>query len=172
MTSTNKDHKLAADLKAAMRRMPSTVALVTTRDSASGAPAGLVASAVIPVSMAPPSMLISVNLSASAHGAIERSGLFCVNLLGIEQANMVGPFSNSDLRDRRFADGPWEERDGIPYLADAAASIFCQVRQTLKFGTHELFIGQVYDVRQTADVEPLGWLEGEFARLGRLALTR
>jgi len=151
--------------------MPGAVALITTRDPASGEPAGLAASAVIPVSMDPPSMLISVNRSASAHAAIERAGRFCINLLGTSQTDLVGVFSNSDLRDRRFASEAWRHDDGLPSLADACASIFCEVRATLIHGTHELFVGDVYSV-ETAVVDgsdPLGWIEGAFARLGPLA---
>lgn len=160
--------EIAAGLKAAMRRMPSTVALITTRDPDSGAPAGLAASAVIPVSMEPPSMLISVNRSASAHAVIERAGRFCVNLLGTEQTALVGLFSDSNMREQRFAGAEWSKDGDLPFLPDACANISCIVRTTLLFGTHELFVGEVFDVRTAADGDPLGWIEGGFARLGPL----
>ncbi|MDO6413318.1 flavin reductase family protein [Sphingomonas sp. BIUV-7] len=162
---------LSAGLKSAMRRMPGAVALITTRDPANDQPAGLAASAVIPVSMDPPSMLIAINTSASAHAAIERAGRYCVNLLGTTHTDLVGLFSNSALRDHRFASGEWAYQDGIPYLPGACSSIFCEVRTTLVHGTHELFIGEVYDVRGGSGEagNPLGWLEGDFAQLGRLS---
>lgn len=159
---------LASGLKSAMRRMPSSVALITTRDPDSGVPAGLAASAVIPVSMEPPSMLVSINRSASAHSVIERSGLFCVNLLGVEQTALVGLFSNSDMRDKRFAHEAWCERSGLAFLADAPSAIFCKVAKTVVYGSHELFIGEVFDIHVAGTAEPLGWLEGGFHRLGRL----
>jgi len=161
---------IAAGLKAAMHRMPGAVALITTCDPQNGQPAGLAASAIISVSMEPPSMLVSVNRNASAHAAIERAGRFCVNLLGTTQTALVGLFSNSAMRDQRFASGDWQYADGIPYLPDACASIFCDVRTTVLFGTHELFIGEVYDISTSLieESEPLGWIKGAFARLGRL----
>lgn len=161
--------EISAGLKAAMRRMPGAVALITTIDPATGHPAGLAASAVIPVSMDPPSMLVSINRTASAHAAIERAGKFCVNLIGTEQTALVGLFSNSQMREQRFAGEEWRQADGLPYLSGACANIFCAVRTTLVFGTHELFVGEVFDVT-SADTagDPLGWIEGGFARLGPL----
>ena len=160
---------IANGLKAAMRRMPATVALITTLDPVSGAPAGLAASAVIPVSMEPASMLVSINRAASAHAAIERAGRYCINLLGTEQTALVSLFSNSAMRDRRFAEGSWAEADGLPYLPQACANIFCRVAETVVHGTHELFIGDVTDVRTADSDAPLGWLEGGFARMAPLS---
>ncbi len=162
--------ELSAGLRTAMRRMPGAVALITTRDPATDHPAGLAASAVIPVSMDPPSMLIAINTGASAHSAIERAGRYCVNLLGTTQTALVGLFSNSAMRDQRFASADWSYREGIPYLSTACSSIFCDVTTSLVHGTHELFIGNVYDVHTGTgeEADPLGWLEGAFAQLGRL----
>ncbi len=163
--------ELAAGLKAAMRRMPGAVALITTHDPRAGGPAGLAASAVIPVSMDPPSMLVAINRAASAHAAIERAGRYCINLLDTTQTALVGLFSNSELRAQRFASDEWALDDDMPWLPSACASIFCTVRHTTVFGTHELFIGEVYRVRGSGDGDaaPLGWIEGGFARLGPLA---
>jgi flavin reductase (DIM6/NTAB) family NADH-FMN oxidoreductase RutF len=161
---------IASGLKAAMRRMPGAVALITTWDPGEDKPAGLAASAVIPVSMDPPSMLVAVNRSASAHAAIERAGRYCVNLLGTTQTALVGLFSSSEMRDRRFASEDWQYRDGLPYLPTACANIFCEISTTLIHGTHELFVGDVFDIRTgvAEGADPLGWIEGGFARLGRL----
>ncbi len=154
---------LVTRLKAALRGMPGPVALLTTRDTVTGHPAGLAASAVIPVSMAPPSMLVCVNRSASAHAVIEVSGRFCINLVGTSQTALVQAFSRSELRDQRFAAGQWEERHGLPFLPAAPASLFCLVRTTLLFGTHEVFVGEVFDMTANAAEKPIGWLEGAFA---------
>jgi flavin reductase (DIM6/NTAB) family NADH-FMN oxidoreductase RutF len=159
---------IAAGLKKALRRMPGAVALITTRDPKTDQQSGLAASAVIPVSMEPPSMLVAVNRSASAHSAIERAGRFCINLLTTDQTGLVGLFSSGDKREHRFASDEWSYEDGIPYLPAACASIFCRTNTTLLFGTHELFIGDVHDVRGglTEGTAPLGWIEGGFAQLG------
>ena len=154
---------LTERLRAVLRGMPSPVALITTRDLISEEPAGLVASAIIPVSMAPPSMLVCVNQQASAHTIIEASGQFCINLIGAGQTAIAHAFSSSTSRDQRFKTGDWVKRHGLPYLPAAPASLFCVVRTTLLFGTHEAFVGEVFDIAANGAEQPLGWLHGAFA---------
>ncbi len=169
MTGPQQD--VAARLRLALRRLPGPVSLITTCDPEGDHPAGMVASAVIPVSMEPPSMLVAINRQTSTHGAVSRAGRFCINLLGTSQTGFVGLFSDSTLREERFRSDEWAMERGVPYLASACSSIFCTVSETLVFGTHELFVGTVESVRGTdeeAATDPLGWIEGDFARLGRL----
>ena len=85
-------------------------------------------------------MLISIDRNARAHQAILDCGKFCVNILGMEQAELISLFSNSDLRDKRFEHESWRIHESLPYLVTAASNIFCHVRQTIVFGTHEIFI--------------------------------
>lgn len=163
-------HALGEALKLAMRRMPGPVSLVTTRDPLGDAPAGMIVSAVIPVSMTPPSMLVAINRDSTSHASIERAGRFCVNLLSTDQTNLVAPFSSPVDREQRFASGGWADRDGIPFLEAACANIFCEVRTTLIHGTHELFIGNAYAVRceEGSPLRVLGWVEGGFADIRTL----
>lgn len=163
--------EVADQLKAAMRRMPGPVALVTTTDPATSDYAGLAASAVIPVSMDPPAMLVAVNRNASAHAAIERAGRFCLNLLCNSQTDLVALFASSARRAERFAGDRWQVHDGLPYLPGACFSIFCSVAETKVFGTHELFIGTVGEVLTGTGTDPMGWIEGGFARLLALETT-
>jgi len=159
------DADFSTHLKAAMRRMPSAVSIITTRDPETGASMGLVASAVIPVSMDPPSMLVSINRNSSAHPTIVTAESFCVNMLSVAQHPLVKLFSSGELRDRRFADDIWEERCDLPGLRDATASIACKVRHSTSFGTHDLFIGEVTGIMLNEDTEPLAWVEGGLARI-------
>jgi flavin reductase (DIM6/NTAB) family NADH-FMN oxidoreductase RutF len=160
---------LGAGLRRAMRRMPSSVALITTCDPETGAFAGLAASAVIPVSMEPPSMLVSINQSASAHRVIAASRRFCVNLMGATHGYLTDVFADSGRREERFADTCWRTFEGLPFLDAAPASIFCRVGESLTFGTHELFIGEVFGLCLDHATEPVVWLDGGFSRLDRRA---
>ena len=162
--------ELAPRLRSALRRLPGPVSIVTTHDIESGGPVGMVASAVIPVSMEPPSMLVAVNRRSLCHASIERAGRFCINLLGTDQRDLVAPFSTPSMRDQRFAGGDWTTFEAIPFLSDALANLFCKVEATLVHGSHELFVGNAYEVRlrDGEESEPLGWMEGGFARFGAL----
>lgn len=162
--------ELALALRTALRRLPGPLALVTARDPDDSAPAGMIASAVIPVSMDPPSMLVAINRSASLHRIIVSSGSFCINLLGVEQAGMIALFTDREARAQRFSSPDWCYAEGVPWLPSAVAAIFCTVDETLVFGTHELVVGKVHEVKSDPDSvnDPIGWIEGDVAQLGRL----
>jgi flavin reductase (DIM6/NTAB) family NADH-FMN oxidoreductase RutF len=159
--------------KDAMRQIAASVMLVTGRD-ADGEPHGMVASSVIPVSMDPPSMLVAVNRNAGLHPVLLRTQRFCVNLLGDHQHGLLLPFSQTALRDQRFADQGWSDvrsidAERLPWLPGAPAVIDCVVETMLDYGTHTVFIGRVRSVRceqlGAGDCLPLVWLAGQRAGL-------
>ena len=154
-------------LRGVMRRMPAPVALVTARDPATGLPCGLVVSALIPVSMEPPSMLVSVNRSASAHGAIATSCRFCINLIGPHHAELIDIFADPARRDQRFASVDWRLDADLPFLLNAAAAISCEKRHSFSWGTHDLFVGNVVEILTAGNEPSLGWVEGAAASLRR-----
>ncbi|MGR4890728.1 flavin reductase family protein [Sphingopyxis sp. LARHCG72] len=161
------DH--STELKAAMRRMPGAVSLVTAFHPSTNEPMGLAASAVIPASMAPPTMLVAINREASAHTAIALSRRFCVNLLQISHCDLVTLFSTPGSRSKRFEGDNWDLSGSAPILRDAAASISCDVFSNTECGTHDIFIGHVVSVVRCGRPEPLAWIEGNFARAVGLA---
>ena len=77
----------------AMRRLATTVALVTTGKGDNWA--GMAATAVVSVCADPPTLLVAVNRTASIHPIVHAEKRFCVSLLserhryqGKEQASM------------------------------------------------------------------------------------
>ncbi len=157
---------LASAFRDAMRRIASSVTLVTTRDAA-GRPHGMAASAVIPVSLDPPSLLIAVNRHAGLHPTLSVEGRFCVNLLADAHQALLADFSRSDRRAERFLAGQWEtDSDALPRLASAPAAVSCQVEQRIDYGSHSLFIGRVTAVQVAGQpARPLIWFDGAGASL-------
>jgi flavin reductase (DIM6/NTAB) family NADH-FMN oxidoreductase RutF len=116
----------ADKFKAGMRKFASGVTLITSSNE--GTRAGLVATAVSSVSTTPPTLLICVNRSASAHDVIDKSGSFAVNVLSANDLHLIEVFSRSALRDQRFKVGDWGTLvTGAPVLASAMASFDCEV---------------------------------------------
>ncbi len=157
----------------AMRRLASSVMIVTSRDMA-GQPHGMVASSVIPVSMDPPSMLVAVNRDAGLHAVLLRSRRFCVNLLSDHQHPLLAPFSQTALRSQRFRSDDWchawsSDTEQLPWLPEASAAIDCAVDLATEYGTHTLFVGRVLTVHcattANSDIAPLVWLAGQRAAL-------
>nr|WP_236774120.1 flavin reductase family protein [Agrobacterium tumefaciens] len=54
--------------------------------------------------------------------------------------------------------------DGLPYLTDAQASLFCTLEQKVPFGTHNIFIGTVNRVLISETISPLLYEDGKYAR--------
>ena len=172
------DHSaMPAGFRDAMRRLASSVTIVTSRDL-QGQPHGMVASSVIPVSMDPPSMLVAVNRDAGLHPVLLHSRRFCVNLLADHQHHLLAPFSQSALRAQRFRSEDWcnawsDDPELLPWLPGAAAVIDCAVDLATPYGTHTLFVGRVLGVQCTAGAHsraaPLVWLAGQRAALAPAA---
>ena len=156
----------SARFKLGMRRLASGVSLITTIDGADRH--GFVATAVSSVAAEPvPTLLICVNGLVSSHDVIERSGVFCVNLLGAGDSLVARQFSSAHLRHERFSAGDWRTLgSGAPALASALASFDCRVVSKLKVHTHTIFVAEVHDILLTAEPDgPLLYADGRFANL-------
>jgi flavin reductase (DIM6/NTAB) family NADH-FMN oxidoreductase RutF len=172
-TSDTASLAVPAAFREAMRRVASSVMIITCRDG-EGEPHGMAVSSAISVSMEPPSMLIAINRNASLYSVLQRTGRFCANLLSEHQENLLLPFSQTALRAQRFTSADWcdvrvVEHVRLPWLPDALASIDCSVDIAHDYGSHTLFIARVVEVhcRTLASTQcpPLVWLTGQPAAL-------
>lgn len=155
----------ADKFKLGMRRLASGVSLITTVDD--GVRHGLVATAVSSVTATPPSLLICVNKTASAHDHIAASGIFCVNILADGHEDVAARFSSARDRDTRFDSGEWRTIEtGAPALVGSLVSFDCEVRQSIPYESHTIFIAEIVGVELWAEtVEPLVYLEGRYRLL-------
>lgn len=151
------------DFRGAMRRLTSTVSVISGAHD--GEWFGMTATAVTSVCDDPPALLICVNQSASIHAPLHVSGRFCVNILQVGQEFVSGAFSGRLKGADRFAQGRWAPADdGLPYLQDAQANIFCTVERFVQFGTHGIFIGAVDAVCLADRIAPLLYEDGKYMR--------
>lgn len=160
---------LDARLKQVLRHLPAPVGIVSSFDPDNGEPVGLAMSALMPVSLEPCSMAIAINRSGSSHDAMIRAGKFCINLLDSARHGYLMPFASPAGRSERFTHPDWRQHGPVWYIEGAPAAIFCDVRERLSYGTHDLLIGEVYDLRSTGGDDILGWANGALGRLSPLA---
>lgn len=152
-----------ADFKQAMRRLASTIAIVTS--GVGDEWTGMVATAVTSVTADPPTLLVGVNQSASLSPVLQREGRFCINLLSERHSDIVSTFSGKKKGRERFEVGDWiTTEDGLPMLADAVASLQCKTIKTLEVATHTIFVGEVHLVYCHSTIDPLLWVDGTLAR--------
>jgi len=159
------DGPVRDDFKAAMRKVASSVTLITALDR-EGNPHGMAATAVISASMDPPSMLVAVNRSASLASVLGNVEHFCINLLSSDQIGIVETFSKSNLREQRFTSGKWLSGfEKLPVHQDALTAIFCRKDVFFEYGTHGIYVGRVVSVSNHQDGTPLVWFGGGQAKI-------
>jgi flavin reductase (DIM6/NTAB) family NADH-FMN oxidoreductase RutF len=154
----------ATDFRQAMRRVASTVNIITI--CVDGRPMGITATAMSSLAMDPPSLLVCINRTAALHAAIAGVSHFGVNVLHRDQQHLARMFADRAQADLRFSDG-WE-LDGAqpPRLHDAQAALTCRRTDHHQFGTHSIFIGVVEAVRVRGQVDPLIYLDGRYVSAG------
>ncbi|MBB6123497.1 flavin reductase family protein [Sphingobium subterraneum] len=159
---------VGSDLKRALRGLAASVVIVATADE-SGKRYAMAATAVTPVSMDPPSMLMCVNRNASSHPVLFTGTDFSLNVLAADQMDVAKLCGGAAKGDERFAAGGWTLADnGIPYLADAQAVIHCTQRERFSYGSHDIFIGDVHRVILARDIDPMLYVDGQFRRIGAI----
>lgn len=162
MKEQQQEQELVNDFKLAMRRLTSTISLITTRHL--GQPFGMAATAVQSVTADPATILVCVNRSASISTALEVSGRFAVNMLHLSHVDLVPIFSGQLKGQERFEHGQWVEEHGVPVLADAQAALVCEVCEVATIGSHDVIFGRVLWVDTRPDISPLLYEDGRFAR--------
>lgn len=146
--------------KSAMRQMASTISLVTT--SVDGRAHGMIATSIVSVSAEPPSLLVCINRSASMHGPTSHSGRFCVNMLGLDQAELCREFGAREGGDR-FEVGRWGRGlHDLPFVEGAVAVLFCSVEREMNYATHTIFVGRIEHVETDTGLRPLVFQAGSF----------
>jgi flavin reductase (DIM6/NTAB) family NADH-FMN oxidoreductase RutF len=159
-------HPLAESFRHSLRGLAASVTIISTQIH--GVRYGMVATAVMSLSMEPPSLVLSVNRAASIHGPIKRRSAFVVNILSEWDTRVAHGFTSAS-GESRFAFGAWSARRSgpsdaaeLPYLANAQATIFCRVMDAHAFGSHTLFIGAVQDVVLGREKAPLLYCDGAY----------
>ena len=159
------DVAVAEALKRALRALAKAVVLIACR-SAAGERFVMPATAVTPVSMEPPSMLICVNRNVSSYPALAEGSAFSISILAEAQQAIAELCTGAAGRERRFSVGRWRDtEDGTPYLDDALASVVCTQAHRVPFGTHDVIFGVARRVSINAVHAPLIYADGRYQRL-------
>lgn len=158
------DPALSESFRKAMRRVASTVNVISI--CVDGRPLGITATAMSPISMDPPSLLVCINRAAAVHAEMEDVTHFGVNVLHRDQEEIARMFADRALHGERFLCGWDNDCARPPRLIDAQAAILCRRIDHHQFGTHSIFIGVVEEVAAREDVHPLVYLDGRYGSTG------
>lgn len=156
---------VADTLRQAMRGLAKSVTLISTVDK-TGQRHVMAATAVTPVSMAPPSMLFCINRDASSYPTLLDGAEFCINVLTADHVNLAHLCSFGAKGEARFDSGQWsQDENGVPYLSDSQSAIICIQDHRIPYDSHDIFIGLVRDVYFGKEIDPLIYADGEYKEL-------
>lgn len=142
MTETQPRPVEAGAYRDAMAQVAGAVHLVTT--DGPGGRAGFTASAVCSVSDGPPTLLVCINRTSSAHAAVSANAALCVNTLAAHQAEVAGAFGGRTPMEQRFAAGTWHRLvTGSPALEGALTAFDCRIVARHPVGTHDVLYCEV-----------------------------
>lgn len=123
------------------------------------------ATAVMELSMDPPSLLVCIDRQAGVHGPITRGANFCVNILHADQRAISEQCGGAERGEGRFREGRWDSAAcGTPYLRGCEASFVCEYATHMDHGTHTIVVGTVTEVHiGTDEIDPLIYVDGHYA---------
>lgn len=132
----------AEQFRNGMGRLGSGVCIVTT-DGPHGR-AGFTASSVCSVSDAPPTLLVCLQRTSSAHAAVTKNGVLCVHTLGHDGMAISRLFGGKTPVDERFAGKAWATlATGAPVLQTAPVVLDCRISHSVSVATHEVLFCEV-----------------------------
>lgn len=148
------EEKVGDNFRAAMRKFPATVTVVTANDGTRDH--GMTVTSVTSVSMDPPSILVCLNNRTLVHEMLLGQATFAVNVLRDAHNSVSDAFSGKVEAGKRFGLHSWTRHSsGVLLLDDAHANVVCRRMAAVPYGTHTLFIGQVISARVDDATRPL-----------------
>lgn len=151
------------DYRAMMRNLASGVPVVTT--VVDGQFYGATATSFTSVSLDPPLVQVTFDLSSNTRALIESSGVFAVNVLGADQEQIARDFSQKGI-DRFQNCSVKVGRSGLPLIDGAIAILECRVTDKFPGGDHTIYIGEVEHGDWTQG-SPLIYFQGDYGRLAQ-----
>ena len=148
--------------KTALRMIPYGLFVVGTKDGEKVTAAAM--NWVTQASFQPPLVVLGAKAGTASTEMIERSGLFCVNVLESGQTGLASKFfAHVEPDGNKFGDVEFGlSPNGCPVLAEALAYFECRVRERVALGDHTVFVGEVVEAGLQREGEPLTLAETGF----------
>ncbi len=159
---------MAADpevFRQVMRRFPTGVTVLTMREG--DVVHGMTANSFTAVSLDPVLILVCVDRTARAHGIIERTGRFTVNVLASGQETTSRKFALRTIADGERWSGVEAESGplGVPRIHGCALYLDCTVTAAHPGGDHTIFVAEVVDAQPGTGSDPLIFYGGAYGAL-------
>ncbi|WP_172386752.1 flavin reductase family protein [Streptomyces sp. MNP-20] len=154
----------AAEFRRVLGAFATGVTVVTAPGAAPLGPAGFACQSFSSLSLDPPLVCFMVGRTSTTWPRIARAGVFCVNVLGADQADLCRAFAVSGAD--KFAGVSYDAAPvtGAPRLAGTVAWIDCAVHAVHTGGDHLIVVGRVEALDATdGDAAPLLFHRGRLS---------
>lgn len=157
------------EFRGAMRRFASGVCVVAVGEGDTRS--GMTVSAFTSVSADPPLVLVCLNRSAAAHGALTEAGVYSINILAAGQSDLAMRFAGQHgVHGAARFDARWlPSTQGAPILGDCLQTLVCTPAALHEAGSHTLLVGQVIATSGGTGGEALVNFEGALHPSGKAA---
>lgn len=120
------------------------------------------------VSLSPPLLLFCIGKSRSSYQAFVEGGSFAINVLNAAQRGLSQVFSSTGT-------DKWAGVEFVPdalgnaALADAVATFLCRKIHMVPAADHMIVLGEVTDLVQRTDLQPLVYCRSQYCSAVELA---
>lgn len=146
----------------AMGRFATGVTVITTRlgDDLHG----MTANAVTSLSLDPMMVLVCVDKTADTHDILSKAGVFAVNILNRDQAEISDRFAKKEFDGAHGLDqiAHGFAVTGSPIIDGAIAYLDCRTTMEHHGGDHTIFIGEVLEAKELNDDQALVFYRGKY----------
>ena len=156
-----------ADFRQVLGSYPTGVCAITAL-SGDGTPVGMVVGTFTSVSLDPPLVGFLPDKKSSSWPTIEKTGRFCVNVLGSDQQHVCRQIAAKGPDKFVGVDYALSEHD-LPILAQSIAVIECSLHSVSEAGDHLFVLGKVLRMEVKRDEDPMLFHRGRYGGFAELA---
>ena len=153
-----------SEYRRVLGHFPTGVTVVTGADD--DGPTGMAIGSFASVSLDPPLVMFCPGKTSKTWMRIQRTGAFCVNVLGHDQDDICGVFAGK--AEDKFEGIDWTTAStGAPLIPGAIATIDCSIHAVHDGGDHDIVVGLVQTMTTAEDAPargPLLFFQGGYGR--------
>lgn len=153
----------ARELRNALGRFATGVCVITTQTD-DGRALGLTANSFSSVSLEPALVLWNLQNNSEVFTEFAHPRCFAINILALEHLDLSNQYArkgNHLLDPAHYRLG----RNGAPVLRDALVTFECSLWANYEGGDHAIIVGEVLDLIQRPDGEPLLFFSGGYREI-------
>ena len=154
------------EFRVAMGSLAASVSVVAVAHK--GQRLGRTVTSLFSLSLAPPTVLVSINMMSRMADLVVRSGRFSIAILAQDQQSVGDAFAGRYGEMDRFNFGTWRQwPSGTPLLEGAATLMDCELVGSMEAAGHLLLAGTPIEA-EVSNRQPLLWHNRDYQSLAPL----